>query len=61
MHRLVSVIDQVLDALDRGQIEVANREELREALVVLRGIAQETGPAEGGADTAPAARASVTP
>lgn len=61
MHGLVSVIDQVLDALDRGQIEVANRQELREALLVLRSIALEGDAEDGGSTADPAAPTSVTP
>lgn len=61
MHGLVSVIDQVLDALDHGQIEVANRRELREALLVLRSIALETDAEGGEPDAVQAARTSVAP
>jgi len=41
MRGVVPVIDQVIASIDQGQIEVANRQELREALLLLRRLAVE--------------------
>lgn len=48
VKQLVPVIDQVLDSINRGQIEVANDQEIRETLLLLRSLAlQREGAYEG--------------
>lgn len=41
MDRLVPVIDQVLDSLHRGHLQVSNADEVREVLSMLRTLALE--------------------
>jgi hypothetical protein len=41
MRRVVPVIDQVVESLSCGQIQVPNAEEVREVLLTLRSLALE--------------------
>lgn len=40
MEELVPIINHVLDSIERGQVEVSDAAEVRDALLLLRSLAQ---------------------